>query len=90
MVCVTSIFYTVLFNTLQRLIMAHALKRILFTMVNDKHTAFILVARNPDSPPDLCHCHIFMVKSQTEVCVCACVCCVVYCVNFVVCLSLRM
>lgn len=50
----------------RRLIMAHALKRILFTMVNDKHTAFILVAKNPDSPPDLCHCHIFMAKSQTE------------------------
>ena len=49
--------------------MAHALKRILFTMVNDKHTAFILVAKNPDSPPDLCHCHIFAAKSQTEVCI---------------------
>ena len=47
--------------------MAHALKRILFTMVHDKHTAFILVARNPDSPPDLCHCHIFMAESQIEV-----------------------
>ena len=84
--CVVSGFYTVLFNTLQRLIMAHALKRILFTMVNDKHTAFILVARNPDSPPDLCHCHIFMAKSQTEVCVCVCVrACVCVCVCCILC-----
>jgi len=64
--------------------MAHALKRILFTMVNDKHTAFILVARNPDSPPNLCHCHVFMTVSQMEVCVCVCVC-VRACVRACVC-----
>ena len=52
---------------LQNLIMAHALKRILFCTADTKKYLFAMVARNPQTGADGVYCHVFLLPSKEKV-----------------------
>ena len=51
----------------QKLIMAHALQRVVFSTADTKKNLFALVARNPQTGPESVFCHIFHLPSREAV-----------------------
>ncbi|XP_078498700.1 SH2 domain-containing protein 5 [Lissotriton helveticus] len=51
----------------ETLLMAHALKRILYTTCRPADRQFAFVARNPQSPPQEVFCHLFIGSQPSEV-----------------------
>ena len=53
----------------QKLIMAHALRRVVFSTADTKKSLFALVARNPTSQtdPEGVYCHVFQLPSREAV-----------------------
>lgn len=60
-------FFLLFPSFLQNLIMAHALKRILFCTADTKKSLFAMVARNPQTGADGVYCHVFLLPSKEKV-----------------------
>ena len=60
-------FFLLFPSFLQNLIMAHALKRILFCTADTKKYLFAMVARNPQTGADGVYCHVFLLPSKEKV-----------------------
>lgn len=51
----------------QRLIMAHALQRILYVTADTKKYIFAMVARNPQTGREGIYCHVFQLPTKEKV-----------------------
>ncbi len=50
-----------------RLIMAHALQRVLYVTADTKKCVFAMVARNPQTGAEGIYCHVFQLPSKEKV-----------------------
>ena len=59
--------YVILYLLLQDVIMAHALKRILYSTAEPKKHLFAIVARNPQEGIDGVYTHVFLTDKKDQV-----------------------
>ena len=68
-ICVSDI---IIHTHSQDLIMAHAVKRIMFCTADTKKHLFVLVAKNPETGPEGVYSHIFFTARKEQVSVHEC------------------
>ena len=51
----------------QDLIMAHAVKRVMFCTADTKKHLFVLVAKNPETGPEGVYSHVFLTAKKEQV-----------------------